>query len=79
MAFIMSIVMMITMSTAISDGEQMTVKAKSLHNKKACWISYQDIHDELKDKSEDIHKIILLLCIFDIFYHKKEFCSSNLL
>lgn len=52
MAFIMSIVMMITMSTAISDGEQMTVKAKSLHNKKACWISYQDIHDELKDKSE---------------------------
>ncbi len=27
-------------------------KAESLHNKKACWVSYQDIYNQLRDKNE---------------------------
>ncbi len=36
-----------------------TSSAQSLHNKKACWISYEDIYNNLCDKSEEEFRIRL--------------------
>lgn len=33
-------------------NDTLQVNAQSMHNKKACWVSYQDIYNELRDKSE---------------------------
>ncbi len=51
-AYILSLVLIISAMINLPGDSAMRVKAQSLHDKKACWVSYQDISNELKDKSE---------------------------
>lgn len=51
-AYLLSLIMVLTMMVFVPEGNVLTVKADSLHNKKACWVSYQDIYNDLRDKNE---------------------------
>ncbi len=51
-AYVLSFIMVLTILVFVPEGNALSVKADSLHNKKACWVSYQDIYNELRNKSE---------------------------
>lgn len=51
-AYVVSLIMVFTMLVFVPEEKILTVKADSLHDKKACWVSYQDIYNELRDKNE---------------------------
>ncbi len=51
-AYILSFIMLFTVIAVIPEKNSYRAKAEALHNKKACWVSYQDIQSNLKDKNE---------------------------
>ncbi len=51
-AYLLSLIMVLTLVVIAPVNNSITVNAESLHDKKACWVSYQDIYNELRDKSE---------------------------
>ncbi len=51
-AYLLSFIMILSIIVIVPESNTLTVKADSLHNKKACWVSYQDIQNELRDKNE---------------------------
>ena len=58
-AYIVCLIMFVSLMTVGTSTNTLEVKAKSMHDKKACWVSYQDIHNELRDKSEaDFRKAV---------------------
>ncbi len=52
LAYILSFIMIISLAVVMPSKGTLKVKAQSLHDKKACWVSYQDIFNELRDKGE---------------------------
>ena len=52
-AYVLSVVMLVTLVTIIPVGNMVNVKAESHYSKKACWVSYQDIYNELYNIIEE--------------------------
>ena len=51
-AYILSLIMIVTLVVVELNGDTLKVNAQSMHNKKACWVSYQDVYNELRDKEK---------------------------
>lgn len=57
LAYILSVIMVVALVVVTPVDNFSAVKADSIHDKRACWVSYQDIYNELRDKSESSFRI----------------------